>query len=60
MELVTGTIAEKVIVLDGVKEDGISFTIKDQSFAGAVAGHVELAITVVVCGLLLGPLLSCQ
>jgi hypothetical protein len=57
-ELVTGAIAEKVLVLDSVKEDGIGFPSKDQSFAGAVAGHVESAITVVLCGLLFGPLLS--
>jgi hypothetical protein len=60
MELVAGTIAEEVLVLDGLEEDGIGFTSKDQSFAGAVAGHVELSITVVLRGLPLGPNLSRQ
>jgi hypothetical protein len=35
-ELVRGAIAEKVLVLDGVEEDGIGFTSKDQSFARGV------------------------
>jgi hypothetical protein len=60
MELVAGTIAEEVLVLYGVEEDGIGFTSKDQSFAGAVAGHVELSIAVILCGLPLRPLLSRQ
>jgi hypothetical protein len=34
MELVAGTIAEEVLVLDGVEEDGVGFTGKDQSLAG--------------------------
>jgi hypothetical protein len=60
MELVAGTIAEEVLVVDGVEEDGIGFMSKDQSFAGAVAGHVELSITVVHRGLPLRPLSSRQ
>jgi hypothetical protein len=59
-EFCAGAIAHKVLVLDGVKEDGIGFSSKDQSFAGAVSGHVKSAITIVLRGLSLGPLLSCQ
>jgi hypothetical protein len=60
MELVAGTIAEEVLVLDSVNEEGVGFTGRDQSFAGAVAGHVEPSIAVVLRGLLLRPLLSRQ
>jgi hypothetical protein len=60
MELAAGTILEEVLVLDGVKEDGVGFTGDDQLFAGAVAGHIELSVAIVLGGLSLRPLLSCQ
>jgi hypothetical protein len=60
MELIAGTIAEEVHVLNGVKEDGVGFTGKDQSLAGVVAGHVELSVAVIVGGFPLKPLLSRQ
>jgi hypothetical protein len=59
-EFGAGAIAHQVLMYDGVKEDGIGFSSKDQSFAGAVAGHVKSAITIVLHGFPRGPLLSCQ
>jgi hypothetical protein len=60
MELVEGTIAEEVLVLDGVEEDGVGFRGKDQLLAGTVAGHVELSVEVIFGGFPLRPLLSRQ
>jgi hypothetical protein len=59
-EFGAGAILQEVLILDSVKEDGIGLSSKDQSFAGAVAGHVKLAVTFVFCRLPLGPFLSCQ
>jgi hypothetical protein len=60
MKLVAGTISEEVLVLDGVEEDGVRFMAEDQSFPGAVAGHVEPSVAIILGGLLLRSLLSCQ
>jgi hypothetical protein len=60
MELAAGTISEEVLVLDGVEEDGVGFTGDDQLFAGAVAGHVELSVLIILGGLSLRSFLSRQ
>jgi hypothetical protein len=55
-----GAISQEVLILDSVKEDGMGLASKDQSFSGAVAGHVKLAVTIVFRCLPLGPFLSRQ
>jgi hypothetical protein len=58
MALVAGTISEEVLILDGVEEDGVGFTGEDQLFPGAVAGHIELLVAIILGGFSLRPLLS--
>jgi hypothetical protein len=55
MELVAGTISEEVLVHDSVKEDGVGFTSEDQLSAGALAGHVEPLVAIILGGLRLDP-----
>jgi hypothetical protein len=52
--------SEEVLVLDGLKEGGVSFSGDDQSFALAVAGHVDLSVAIILHGFLLITLLSSQ
>jgi hypothetical protein len=60
MELAARTMSEEVLILDGVKESGVSISGKDQSLVWAVAGHVELSVAMILGGFLLRTLLSHQ
>jgi hypothetical protein len=60
MELAARTMSEEVLVLDGIEVGGVGFSVDDQLFAGTVAGHVDLSVAIVLGGLWLRPLLSCQ
>jgi hypothetical protein len=51
MELAAGAMSEEVFVLDGIEEGGVGFSGDGQSFAWAVAGHVELSVAIVLGGL---------
>jgi hypothetical protein len=60
MELAVGTMSEEVLVLDGIKEGGVSLSGDDQSLVWAVVGHVELSVAIILRGFLLRTPLSCQ